>query len=299
MKKLLLVLALLCAFAGISSAQISISVPNDTVTGTTLNKLAKYNTTAAATSVIITATIDTTGAIGIVTADTTPGTSGIAVLTISGVAPCVFDNATTPNDFVQISSGTAGDCHDTGSAVTRPTSGQIIGTVFGAGGAAGTYNVSLNKDIYPAGVVGSTILNEQGPATAVTGTGAAANLYTFSMPGNSMSTVSCVRATAFFQHTTGTASTTFTWNFGAASFTSSGSTVIAGAKSTITVCNSGATNSQWLAVDNLIVGTTLQQGAQFNTSAIDTTASTTISFQFTVAGTDAVTPKGWLVESIH
>lgn len=158
---------------------------------------------------------------------------------------------------------------------------------------------TLGSSCNPSGSAGSTLLNSQGPATAVTGTGAAATLYTFSIAGGTMSTTSCIRASAFFQHTTGTTSTTFTWNFGATSFTSSGSTVVAGAKSTITVCNNGATNSQWLAVDNLIIGTTLQQGAQFNTSAIDTTSSTTISFQFTVAATDAVTPKGWTVESVH
>jgi hypothetical protein len=185
MKKLCCMLALLCVFAGISSAQISLSVPNDTTTGTKQNKLAKYNTTASATSIILMATTDTTGAIGIVSSP--DSAVGVGVLTISGVAPCIFDNATTPNDFVQISSTTAGDCHDTGSAVTRPTSGQIIGTVWGAGGAAGTYNVSLNKDIYPAAAtapVGSVsgssdTLSAAGtfattisvPATAISGVG--------------------------------------------------------------------------------------------------------------------------------
>lgn len=168
MKKLGLLFALVCAFAGVSSAQISLSVPNDTVTGTKQNKLAKYNTTASATSIIVMATTDTTGAIGIVSSP--DSAVGVGVLTISGVAPCIFDNATTPNDFVQISSGTAGDCHDAGS--TRPTSGQIIGTVWGAGGAAGTYNVSLNKDIYPASSATAPVCSTPGSSDTLTQAGA-------------------------------------------------------------------------------------------------------------------------------
>lgn len=152
MKKFLLLLLSCFVLTTLTAAQISISAPNDGTTGTTLNKLAKFNTTGSATSVIITATTDTSGVIGIVTNGA--GTSNVAILTVSGVAPCVFDNSTTPNDYVQISGSTAGDCHDAGS--TRPTSGQILGTVFGAGGSAGTYNVSLNKDIYPSSSGGTT-----------------------------------------------------------------------------------------------------------------------------------------------
>ncbi len=152
MKKFLLLLLSCFVLTTLTAAQISISVPNDTTTGTTLNKLAKFNTTGSATSVIISATTDTSGAIGIVTNDA--ATSNVAIVTISGVAPCVFDNSTTPNDYVQISGSTAGDCHDAGS--TRPTSGQILGTVFGAGGSPGTYTVSLNKDIYPSASAAAT-----------------------------------------------------------------------------------------------------------------------------------------------
>ena len=140
MKKLLQMLALVCLAAS-AFAQIEVPnpIPNDTVTGTTQNKLVKYNTTASATSVIITATTDTTGAVGIC-ADGC-GTSGKASVITLGQANCIFDNTTVANDYVQISSTVAGDCHDAGAS--KPTSGQIIGRVFGAGGAAGTYAVHL------------------------------------------------------------------------------------------------------------------------------------------------------------
>jgi hypothetical protein len=61
-----------------------------------------------------------------------------------------------PSDYVQISSGTAGDCHDAGATI--PTSGQIIRT----GGAAGTNNVSLNKDNCPSGATTSPICSAVG-----------------------------------------------------------------------------------------------------------------------------------------
>jgi hypothetical protein len=167
-KSLILFVLLLLAFPS-AFAQFAVPgpIPNDTSTGTTLNKLVKYNTTSSATSVVITSTSDTGQAIGICGAGC--GTAGSAAIITLGQASCVFDNSTTPNDYVQISSGTAGDCHDAGS--TRPTSGQIIGTVFGAGGSAGTYKVALNKDIYPSSASTSANLFGDGSDGAVTADG--------------------------------------------------------------------------------------------------------------------------------
>jgi hypothetical protein len=59
-----------------------------------------------------------------------------------GALSCVFDGATTAGDYVQISSTTAGNCHDTGSA-SYPASGQLIGRVLSTNGAAGTYTIDL------------------------------------------------------------------------------------------------------------------------------------------------------------
>jgi hypothetical protein len=147
MKKLWSIVALVCLVVG-AAAQLEVPnpIPNDTVTGTTQNKLVKYNTTSSATSVIITATTDKTGAVG-VCADGC-GTSGKAAVISLGAASVVTDNATTPNDYVTISSTVAGDGHDFGSSC--PTDGsQVIGTIFGAGGTAGTYTVDLRKGLCP------------------------------------------------------------------------------------------------------------------------------------------------------
>src|SRR5437899_6072259 len=107
-------------------------IANDTTTGTTVNKLAKL--TGAPSTVVIAATSDTKGIVGVVVSGA--GTTGNARIAMAGVASCVFDNATTAGDYVTISSATAGDCHDAGS--TRPGSGQILGLVLSTNGISAT-----------------------------------------------------------------------------------------------------------------------------------------------------------------
>src|SRR6202042_1704124 len=93
----------------------------------------------------------------------------------SGTVGCQFDNTATAGDYVQQSTTTAGNCHDTGvSAVNTgsayPTNGlQVVGTasangpgvqnVFLWGGAAsdpagGTYSATANY--LPGSVVNSS-----------------------------------------------------------------------------------------------------------------------------------------------
>lgn len=159
---------------------------------------------------------------------------------------------------------------------------------------------TLGSTCNPSGSSGSTLLNSQGPLTAVTGTGAVATLYTFSIPGGTMGTATCIRAHAEFQHTTGSASITYTWNYAGTTSTSSGSAGLGAGQDSVTICNTGATNAQVISFHQLMfVGNTVVQGTAVTTSAIDTTTSQTLSFQFTVAATDAVTPKLWMVESVH
>jgi hypothetical protein len=145
MKKLLL-LAAVCLLSLSASAQISTAQYANSSTGTTLNTLTKIVVNATVPQAQIAATTDTSGVIGITTDGA--GTTGKPTITYQGIVPCVFDNTTVANDFVQIASGTAGNCHDAGA--TRPTSGQIIGVVAQTGGAAGTYNVLFDKSIFPA-----------------------------------------------------------------------------------------------------------------------------------------------------
>jgi hypothetical protein len=139
----------------LGAQNLTSSVANEGVTGTTLNMLAKP-TAANPTTVIITSAGDT-NAFGIVVAGA--GTTGSAQLTISGQASCVFDGATTAGDFVQVSQTVNGNCHDAGAV--RPTAGKIVGRVLTTNGGAGTYNVFL----FGEGTQGSVNTN----ATAVYG----------------------------------------------------------------------------------------------------------------------------------
>src|SRR5213078_2984817 len=77
-------------------------------------------------------------------------------------ATCDFDGATTAGNYVQISSTTAGKCHDAGA--TFPTSGgQVVGRVFSTNGAGGTYGMVL----FP----GELTIAETPVSTAVVGSG--------------------------------------------------------------------------------------------------------------------------------
>jgi hypothetical protein len=162
MKKLLLLLSLVIAVSIGAQAQESFGLANSS-TGTTLNTLTKVVVNAGSPQAQIVATTDTSGAVGITTLGN--GTSGTAIITRSGIAPCVFDNTAVAGDFVQIAAGTAGNCHDAGA--TRPTSGQIIGVVIQAGGSAGTYNVLLDKSILPGGATTAPICSAVGSSDTI------------------------------------------------------------------------------------------------------------------------------------
>jgi hypothetical protein len=136
---------------------LSDQIANATITGTTINKLAKINSQG---SVVITATSDTKGAIGVVVAGA--GTSGSADVAQVGQASCAFDGATTAGDYAIISSTTAGDCHDYGLAA--PTNGdQAVGQVLSTNASAGTYAMQLLS----GGGGGGAVTNPGGSSTDV------------------------------------------------------------------------------------------------------------------------------------
>ncbi len=149
---------------GLALAQQGQAVPptlalaNASSTGTTLNKLAKL--TGAPSTFVITATTDTSGAIGVVT--TGAGTTGRATVQTMGRASCVFDGSTTAGDYVGISGSVAGDCSDIGASY--PGAGQVVGQVFSTNGSGGTYGVML----YPPGI--KALTPGSGTVTSVSGT---------------------------------------------------------------------------------------------------------------------------------
>ena len=122
--------------------------PNDSTAGTAANKLAKLTAAGAA---VVTSTSDTSGAIGLVIAGA--GTTYNAEVVSTGFATCIFDGATTLGDYVQISSATAGDCHDAGAVF--PTNGQVLGRVMVTNANGG----SCKAYFFGAGVQGSSSIS--------------------------------------------------------------------------------------------------------------------------------------------
>lgn len=130
--------AITCGNTTSGAAQTAITIANAATTGTTANTLTKL--TGTPSTAVISSAGDTGGAVGITS--TGAGTAGSATISYIGLNSCVFDGATVAGDYVQISSTTAGNCHDTGTQ-SYPTSGQVIGRVLSTNGAAGTYTMDL------------------------------------------------------------------------------------------------------------------------------------------------------------
>lgn len=129
----------------------------------------------ALSAAVVSGTADTTGIQGIAVAGA--GVVGSVVIQQSGESQCVFDGATTANDYVQNSSTFTGDCHDTGSA-NYPASGQVIGRVLSTNGAAGTYLTEiLGPEIQNGGSSSSPA------ATIAVGAGAGATGSAVCVPG--------------------------------------------------------------------------------------------------------------------
>jgi hypothetical protein len=116
-------------------------IPNKSSTGTTLNKLVKLDTTASPATAVIATTSDTTNILGVCVSGC--GTTGNATILSVGQAPCIFSNASTVGHYVIVSTGTTGDCADSGSATTYPTGVAVLGVVAETG-AAGTRQVDFN-----------------------------------------------------------------------------------------------------------------------------------------------------------
>lgn len=119
-------------------------IANDTTTGTLLNGLVKQAASLAFTTTAIrTATSDTGDVIGI--ANSGAGITGSATIQQIGFAQCVFDGATTVNDYIVVSVTVAGNCHDSGVAYPAlpPAAQQVIGQVLSTNVAGGTYGVTL------------------------------------------------------------------------------------------------------------------------------------------------------------
>ncbi|MGH9511919.1 MAG: hypothetical protein ACRD2U_07255 [Terriglobales bacterium] len=148
-----------------TTGSVATDIPNESITGTTLNKLVKL--TGAPGAAITASTSDTAGVIGI--AVDGAGTSGSVQVARSGQAACAFDGATTANDYVQISGTVAGDCHDSGAPY--PTGGQVLGRVLSTNAVAGSYAMLVGGEVQApnANSAVSSVFGRTGPVVATSG----------------------------------------------------------------------------------------------------------------------------------
>lgn len=148
------------------------------------------------------------------------------------------------------------------------------------------------------GSADSTACAYQGPASAVTGTGSAATYYTCTLPAGVMGAGQGIIITVVAKHTTGTAAVNYTLSFGGTSTTAVAPTGAANQLERITylVMNTpGSTSAQTIST----LGQDSNAGnnsLKLDTASVSTASAVTISLQFNVAATDAITPEMFLVE---
>jgi hypothetical protein len=144
-----------------------------------------------------------------------------------------------------------------------------------------------------------TLLNAQNNLSPITGTGADANLFTYTLPANVLATGKALRITVGFNHSTGTAAATYKFKVGSTTFSSSGASAATGQWFyTVTIYNQGSALASKL--DYYIQGTAIAVTAAYTAGlSADFTASQALAMTFSVAATDQVTPNLWMVELIQ
>ncbi|HTC64370.1 MAG TPA: hypothetical protein VK709_16135 [Candidatus Saccharimonadales bacterium] len=185
-----------------------------------------------------------------------------------------------------------------GTETTAPTGIASVDLLYADSTAHRWKKIENNGAAQTVGSADSAACAYQGPATAVTGTGAAATYYTCTLPAGVMGAGQGVIITVLAKHTTGTAAVSYTLSFGGTSTTL---TQPAGAANQvekltyIVMNNAGSTSAQTIST----VGQDSNAGTnsiKLDTAAVNTSSAVTINLQFNVAATDAITPEMFLVE---
>ncbi len=158
--------------------------------------------------------------------------------------------------------------------------------------------IENNCSAQTVGSADSSACAYQGPASAVTGTGAATTYFTCTLPAGVMGAGQGIIITTLAKHTTGTATVNYTLSFGGTSTTAA---VPPGAAnqleriSYLIMNNPGSTSAQTIST----VGQDSNAGSnsiKLDAAAVNTASAVTINVQFNVAATDAITPEMFLVE---
>ena len=141
----------------------------------------------------------------------------------------------------------------------------------------------------------------QGPTSAITGTGSAASLYSYSIPGGTFSPGMGVKCFARFRHTTGSAAVTISWKLGSTAYTypstyTSGTT---GADASIEIFTFSSLTSETVNIPWASFGGTTQTPYTGNAWSENLNNADTIALQFSVASTDKLTGDSFWCSTIQ
>ena len=164
MRKLILLFTLL-ASASLAFGQASVTYTNAGTTGTTLNYLASINTSNNA---VLTQSITTEARIVVAGA----GTSGLAVLAVSGQANCNMDATISSNagGYYVIANASTGQCHPQSTAPTPGT--WVVGTLASSSTSSGSVALVNISSYFYAGTSVASVTNNDSTLTISPNTGA-------------------------------------------------------------------------------------------------------------------------------
>jgi hypothetical protein len=147
-----------------------------------------------------------------------------------------------------------------------------------------------------------TLLNSQGAGAAIAGTGADSTLFTYTIPANTIGQGKGLRLKILWTHSAGSANATYKLKLGATIIDTIGpiADITAGSQACYEIFNNaGVQNAQTWMRNSTVGSSPITIGVSGGTSSENLANSDTLTFTFSVANTDQVTPKMWIVEVIQ
>ena len=142
-----------------------------------------------------------------------------------------------------------------------------------------------------------TLLNAQGPVSAITGNGSAQVMYTYSLPASTVATLKGIRVSAAWLHT-GSASVAYNMTLNGQAIASASNTCAGGSQAwQISVLNTAAATGVTHSMFGC--GSAPQSGSAVISSGLAWSSAQTLQITFSVANTDSVTPEYWTVELLQ
>jgi hypothetical protein len=222
------------------------------------------------------------------------GTSFVPSTLLAADIPASTSQCTGVQFAIGINSGDVTNCATPPTFVASGAS-HAVGYVPDPGSSAGTTRFLREDATWVAVSGGSTVLNAQGDAGAITGTGSVATVYTYTLPGGTVANLKALRVTVGWSHSTGSASVSYNVTLnGVTSGCNASASTAGGINCTVTFLNTGSTTG-----DATSTSTVAGAAPAAALTGLAWSSNQVLKFTFNVANTDAVTPIEWLVEIVQ